>query len=150
LPSELTTPPVTKMCLVTPASSFPSARNVDLRQGGPPPLADRIEPAAGGTVNRPPCTAPITATVPVTGPPTGCRRPAVDAGLDPWRQSGVRARICWAAVAIEGSSSASSAACRARPASPQTSFLGSSGIAAAGRWRQACRHHPDLQQDMLH
>ena len=27
-------------------------------------------------------------TVPVTGPPTGCRRPAVDAGLDPYPSFG--------------------------------------------------------------
>ena len=80
-------------------------------------------------------------TVPVTGPPTGCRRPAVDAGLDPWPLSRIRARICWAAVATEGSSSPSSAACRARPESPDE-FLGffrdcrgremAAGVQAAG------------------
>jgi hypothetical protein len=46
LPSELTTPPVTKICLVNAASSFPSAGFQVLLAAAPSRARDRIEPAS--------------------------------------------------------------------------------------------------------
>lgn len=90
-------------------------------------------------------------TVPVTGPPTGCRRPAVHAGLDPYPSGGDPGEDLLGGGGGRGG--------RAAPprqtvggGSPvlRRASWGSSGSAVAGGWQQAYRPHPDLQQGTLH